>query len=168
MEQVLFHPKVVHLPIALAMLMPLVSGGLALAWWRGWLPKRAWVIAVVLQGVLVASGLVAMQSGEADEERVERVVAEQLIDAHEEAAEVFIWSSVAVFTLLLGAGVVRKERIALALSAVATIGTLGVLGLGYRVGEAGGSLVYEHGAASAYTTLAVPAGPATAHEDDDD
>ncbi len=36
----------------------------------------------------------------------------------------------------------------------ACLGTLLVFGLGYRTGEAGGRLVYEHGAAQAY------AGPA--------
>ena len=29
------HPMLVHLPIALAVLMPLVSAGLLIAWWRG-------------------------------------------------------------------------------------------------------------------------------------
>ena len=41
------HPRLVHLPIALSVLMPLVTSGLLLAWWRGWLPRRAWVVAVV-------------------------------------------------------------------------------------------------------------------------
>ena len=36
MENLLFHPKVVHIPIALAGLMPLVAGGVLVAWWREW------------------------------------------------------------------------------------------------------------------------------------
>ena len=35
MEALFFHPKLVHVPIALAVLMPLLSGSLLLAWWRG-------------------------------------------------------------------------------------------------------------------------------------
>jgi hypothetical protein len=167
MDQLLFHPKVVHLPVALAVLMPLVAGGLAVAWWRGWLAKRAWVVAVVLQAILVASGFVAMRTGEAEEERVEGVVAERFIEAHEEAAEVFVWAGVAVLALTLGAGVVRRERLARGLAVGATIGTLVVLGLGYRVGEAGGSLVYEHGAASAYTSPGPNGGAPRSPGDDD-
>ena len=158
------------MPIALALLMPLLASGLAVAWWRGWLPKRAWVLAVVLQGLLVVSGVMAMRTGEADEERVERVVAEHLIEAHEEAAEVFVWSGAAVFALALGAGLVRRDQWALVLAGVTAAGTVAVLGLGYRVGEAGGSLVYTHGAASAFVTAsgaksAPPVGEA--HHDDD-
>lgn len=79
--------------MALGVLMPLIAGGLVFAWWRNWLPWRAWLVAVGLQIVLVASGVVALRSGEVEEERVERVVSESLIEAHEEAAEVFVWGS---------------------------------------------------------------------------
>jgi hypothetical protein len=37
-----------------------------------------------------------------------------------------------------------------AAAAAAFLGTLLVFGLGYRTGEAGGRLVYQHGAARAY------------------
>lgn len=37
MDQRFFHPKIVHLPMALAVLIPLIAGGVAIAWWRGWL-----------------------------------------------------------------------------------------------------------------------------------
>lgn len=151
MAQFLFHPKVVHLPIAIALLMPLIAGGLAIAWWRGWIQRRAWAVAVVLQSLLLGSGFVAMRSGEAEEERVERVVAERFIEAHEEAAELFMGFSAAVFALFLLAGLVRRERVALSLAAVASVSSVAALGLAYRVGEAGGRLVYQHGAASVYT-----------------
>ncbi len=153
---ILFHPKVIHLPMALAVLMPLVSAGLLAAWSTARLPRRAWVVAVLLQVVLVASGVVALRSGEAEEERVERVVAENLIEAHAEAAEVFVWGAAAILVLQLAAAVLRRESLARAVAAVATVGTLVVLFLGYRTGEAGGRLVYQHGAASAYATPAVP------------
>jgi len=58
----LFHAVVVHIPIALGVLMPLVAGGLLLAWWRKWLPPRSWALAIVLQAVLVGSGVVALQA----------------------------------------------------------------------------------------------------------
>jgi hypothetical protein len=152
MDALLFHPKVVHIPMALGVLMPLIAGGLALAWWRGWLPWRAWLVAVGLQAVLLASGVVALRTGEAEEDRVERIVSESLIEAHEEAAEVFVWGSGAVLAMMLAAAAFNQKRSGLPTAAVATLGTLVVLGLGYRTGQAGGSLVYEHGAAQVYTT----------------
>ncbi len=152
MDTLLFHPKVVHIPMALGVLMPLIAFGLALAWWRGWLPWRAWLVAVGLQAVLLVSGVVALRTGEAEEDRVERIVSESLIEAHEEAAEVFVWGSGAVLAMMLAAAAFGQKRSGLPIAAVATLGTLVVLGLGYRTGQAGGSLVYEHGAAQAYGT----------------
>ena len=61
------HPKIVHLPIALAVLMPLLTSGLLLAIWRDWFPRRVWTIAVVGSLLLVGSGVLALRSGEADE-----------------------------------------------------------------------------------------------------
>lgn len=87
MEAVLFLPQLIHVPIALGVLMPFIAGGLLLAWWRNWLARGAWVIALALQTILVGSGVLAIRSVEAEEHRVERVVAESFIDTHEGAAQ---------------------------------------------------------------------------------
>lgn len=152
MDLLPLHPKLVHLPIALAVLMPMMSVGLLIAWWRQWLPRHAWIIAVSLQAVLVASGLAALRSGEADGERVERFVSEAQIDSHEDAAEIFVWGAAAVLALVIGAALLRNERGARAIAALAAAGTLIVFFLGYRTGQAGGELVYRNGAASAFTS----------------
>ena len=165
------HPKLVHLPIALAVLVPLVSTGVLLAWWRGALQRRTWVVAIALQALLVGSGVLALRSGEADEERVEQVVPETAIEAHEAAAETFVAASVAVLALVLVAGLIRREPVARGLAALGVLGSLAVLGLGYQVGDAGGRLVYQHGAATVFAN-AGPTGPAathaSGHEGDDD
>jgi uncharacterized membrane protein len=169
MDALFFHPKVVHLPIALAVLMPVVCAGLLFAWTRGLLPRRTWVVAVVLQIVLVGSSFVAMRSGETDEERVESVVAESVIEAHEEAAELFTWTAAACLLLFAGVLVLRTESSARRAAMAATAASLLVLGLGYRVGQAGGELVYRHGAAAAYSTGAATGGQPvqeSAEEDD--
>ena len=150
MDQLLFHPKVVHLPMALAVLMPLVAGGAAFAWWRGWFDRRVWVIVLLLQAALAGSGFVAMNSGEAEEDRVEEIVAEQYIESHEEAAELFVWASAIVLALMVLPLVLPEGRFRTAAAVGAVLGTLLVFGLGFRTGEAGGRLVYEHGAAQAY------------------
>ena len=175
MDGLFFHPKLVHVPIALGVLMPLVAGGLLLAWWRNWLPPRGWIVAIALQAILLVSGILALNSGEAEEERVEGVVAERFIEAHEEAAEVFVWASGGVLGIMLLAGLLGSRRAGLPTATAATFGTLLVLGLGYRTGEAGGRLVYQHGAAQAHTTTSLAAAEAgsapsseAANEDEDD
>ena len=170
MDQLFFHPKVVHLPMALAVLMPLVAGGVLFAWWRGWFQRRVWVIVFLLQAVLVGSGAVAMNTGEREEERVEEIVADERIEAHEEAAESFVWASAAVLLLLAVPLVLPEGRARHAVSIGAFLGTLIVFGLGYQTGEAGGRLVYQHGAAQAYVTngeVTVPASDESLEEDSD-
>jgi len=150
MDQLLFHPKVVHLPMALAVLMPLVTGGVLFAWWQGWFDRRVWVVVLMLQAVLLGSGAVAMNTGEREEDRVEQVVAEEHIETHEEAAESFVWASAGVLLLMTVPLVLGEGRARRAVALGAFLGTLIVFGLGYRAGEAGGRLVYAHGAAQVY------------------
>lgn len=168
MDALFFHPRVVHLPIALAVLMPLIAAGLWLAWWRGWLPGRAWLIAIALQALLVGSGIVAMRTGEVDEDRVEQVVGEPPIEAHEDAATAFVAASGVVLGLMLVAGALRGRKRGLPVAAFAVIGTLVALLFGYRTGEAGGRLVYQHGAASAYSTVPAPVRAGAGERGDDD
>jgi hypothetical protein len=167
MDALLFHPKLIHVPMALGVLMPLIAGGLLLAWWQSWLPGRGWFIAIALQTILLASGIVALRSGEAEEDRVEGVVAERFIEAHEEAAEAFVWASGGVLAVMLLAGALGARRAGLPTAAAATLGTLLVLGLGYRTGKAGGSLVYQHGAAQAYAPRAEVPTARSGHQDED-
>ena len=174
MDALLFHPKLVHVPMALGVLMPLIATGLLVSWWRKWLPARVWVLAIALQAALVGSGVVALQTGEAEEERVERVVSENFIEEHEEAAEAFVWASGGVLGVMLLALVLSRRRAGLKVAVAAALGTLVVFGLGYRTGQAGGALVYQHGAAQAYVSTGVgaharaPDGIKRHDEDDED
>ncbi len=161
MDTLFFHPKVVHIPIALGALMPLLAGGILLSWWRQWLPVRTWVLVVGLQALLLGSGIIALQSGESEEDRVEQIVAEQAIEAHEEAAELFVGASGGVLGLMLLALAISRSKGGLPAASVATLGTVVVLALGYRTGQAGGDLVYRHNAASVYSWSS-PASPRSA------
>jgi hypothetical protein len=91
-----------------------------------------------------------MNTGEAEEDRVEEIVAEQYIESHEEAAELFVWASAIVLALMALPLVLPESRFRTAAAVGAVLGTLLVFGLGFRTGEAGGRLVYEHGAAQVY------------------
>ena len=144
------HPAVVHLPIALAVLMPLLAA-------VGDLRDREGVRA----GPHVAGrrrcsrccspGRPGSRSrpGEADEERIERIVAEQHVEAHEEAGERLLIAA-GVAALLVAAGLL-PDRLGSAARVVGTLASLGVLAAAVAVGHSGGELVYRHGAASAYT-----------------
>jgi hypothetical protein len=147
------HPAVVHIPIAIAVLLPLFAVGALWYIRRGAPPRPAWGITVALAAMLVLSAWVSLQTGQQQEERVEEVVPEQSIGTHEEAAEAFLVVSAGVLMVAL-VGLARG-RIGEGGRWVATAGTVAVLAAGWNVGHSGGMLVYRDGAASAYATGAV-------------
>jgi uncharacterized membrane protein len=163
-----FHPAVVHLPLGLALLSPLLALGLALAYWKGWLPKRSFWAVIGTQALLVIGAFLAMQTGEAEEDAVERLVSHAAVEAHEEAAALFLWGAVAALVVSTLVGLIRSDRFARPLSLVAVVAALVVAGLGVNVGKAGGELVYVHGAAATYAGApgGKPTSPAIYGEDD--
>jgi len=143
------HPAVVHFPIVLTMLAPLVAGAAIYAIRRGVAPLKAWGITTVFLAALVLSAWISTETGEQQEERVERVVSERPLETHEEAAELFLYASVGV--LLVAVVGLARNRLGTVGRAAAAIGTVALIGAAWNVGHTGGSLVYEYGAASAYT-----------------
>ncbi len=156
MENLFFHPRLVHVPIALAVLVPLAAATLIVVVWRGWLPARAWWLVVAMQAGLVGSGVAALRSGEREEERVEEAVPEHALEAHEEAAEIFVQVGAGVLVVMIAAGVLAGTRAGRPLAMAATLASLAVFGLGARVGEAGGRLVYVYDAARVYAPAVAP------------
>jgi uncharacterized membrane protein len=139
------HPAIVHFPVVLAFLLPLFAAGAIWAIRRGARPIRAWSIPVVGALALAASAWIAAETGEAQDERVEHVVAEQALHRHEKMAEAFLTASaglaiVAAIGMLAG----MPGRVA------TVVGSLGLVGGATAVGHSGGELVYRYGAASAY------------------
>jgi uncharacterized membrane protein len=168
------HPAVVHFPVVLAVLLPVFALGALWAIRRGTTPRRAWAIPVALSLALALSAWVAVQTGEAQDERVERVVPEQPLETHEEAAEMFLTLS-GILVLVAAAGLApgiagRSARI------LATAGAVALVAVAANVGHSGGQLVYRYGAAGAYTSPGAtgPSTPASVAErrnrngDDDD
>lgn len=142
------HPAVVHVPLALAVLLPISALVALWAMRRGARALHAWMVPVALALLLTGSAWVALRTGEAEEDRVEAVVGHDLLHEHEEAAERFLLFSGLVTVVgmagLLGGTVGTASRL------VATAGSVVVLAVAVQVGAAGGELVYRHGAASAY------------------
>jgi hypothetical protein len=145
-----FHPKIVHVPIALGILMPLIASGLLLAWWRNWLPSRAFFVAVALQAILAGTAYLGMWSGDEEEDVVEKVVSHDEIEKHEEAAELFLYGSCAVLVVMAVAAALGARRYGKGIALVATLGTFVVAGLCFRTGQLGGNLVYKYNAPKAY------------------
>jgi uncharacterized membrane protein len=154
MNSLPLHPAIVHLPLGLAILMPLLAAGFAWALWSGRVRSRAWIAVVALQALLVGSGMLAMNTGEADEDRVEAVVQKSAIHQHEELAEQFVWTAGATLFLTGVVLLFRQPKATRALTALSVVATIAVAAMALRVGHAGGQLVYAHGAASAYTGAA--------------
>jgi uncharacterized membrane protein len=151
------HPAVVHFPIALAVLVPAFAVAALVAIRAGWISPRAWIAVVVFQAALVGSAWLALETGEDQEEKVEEVVAERHIEAHAEAAERFLYVAIGA-ALISATGLLRGGIGGTGRAATAAAG-LAVLAAGVAVGHSGGELVYQYGAARAYTseTQAPPA-----------
>ncbi len=144
------HPAVVHFPIVLAVLLPLVVVGALVAIRMGSPLRRTWLIPVGLALALTASAWASVETGEAQEDRVERVVAESAMHTHEERAERFFVLSGALFAVI--AGGMLGGTLGSASRLVGSVGAVLFLLPTFQVGASGGELVYEHGAASAYVT----------------
>lgn len=142
------HPAIVHFPIVLAVLAPLLAAGAFWAIQSERLPRRSWLGVVILQVVLVGTVWIATETGEHEEDRVERVVAERHIEEHEDAAERFL--ALAALVLPLAAAGMLSGRVGAINRALTIALSLAALGAAGYTGHSGGELVYRHGAAAAY------------------
>jgi uncharacterized membrane protein len=162
------HPAAVHVPLGLAIVLPLVAIAAVFLAFRRSPSRNVLLLLAGLQAVVFGSGLVASQLGERDEDRVERLTGKAAVERHEERAEAFVWGA---GLLLAGAAAVlvlprRAQGAGLAAFAA---GTLVVAGLALSAGEAGGELVYARGGAAAWLPADTVAPiPAVANGDDDD
>ncbi len=159
------HPAIVHVPLGLSVVLPLLAIAFAWALWRGRIGRGVWATLVGLQAVIVVAGLVALRSGHEAAHQVRGQVPRAAIHTHEERAEAFEWLAGATLVLAVGVLVVpgRARNVLGALTAAATVA---VAGAGVFVGEAGGRLVYQYDAPKAYVTPG--SAPAPAHGDDED
>ena len=148
------HPAVVHFPLVLAFLFPLFVGGAFWSMRRGTHARRAWALPTIVAAALAGSAWVAVETGEAQGDRVERVVGERPMDAHEELAETFL--TVAAIVAAVAAAGLATGIVGRAARALTIVGSLALVGVVIPVGHTGGQLVYRHGAASAYTTAGGP------------
>jgi uncharacterized membrane protein len=151
MDNLPFHPLIVHFPLALAALVPVAALCCLVLSWRRAGRGRLWRFVSVVLAIIVATGILAMKSGEAEEETVESFVAEASVETHEERAELFVWASATALGFSIAVPPVSGERRwRRAVGLAALLATVLAAGLAVRVGHSGGELVYVHGAAVAY------------------
>ncbi len=147
------HPAIVHLPMALAVLLPVT---VAVALWmirRGGQPRRVWGVAAAMHAALALSAWASLATGDSASEQAERVVAEAPIESHEEAAEAFL--ALAAGTLVVSLAGLLKNRPGQLARGASAVGAVALLVSGWNVGHSGGELVYRYNAGAAYADTTV-------------
>lgn len=157
------HPLIVHFPIVLSVILPISAVVALWAVRKGATPRKAWAVPVVVAIALTLSAWIALETGEDQEDRVERVVARAPLHEHEESAERFLVLSgvlgLVVVGGLAGGPIGRAARL------VSSVGAFGLIAAIVPVGHSGGLLVYRYDAGSAYSTpLATNAGDVDRHD----
>lgn len=113
-------------------------------------PSKYWALAVLLNALLFGSAFLAVQTGNKDEDRVEKILAsEDPLETHEEKAEFFL--KLAGAALALAALGFAPGALGLTGRVLGASASLILLAAGMQVGHSGGQLVYQHGAATAFT-----------------
>lgn len=162
------HPAIVHFPIVFMFLLPVAALGALWAIRRGARVSRAWLFPIGTAAVLVATAWLALETGESDEERAEKVVGEQALETHEEAAKRFL--VLAGAGLVLTAAGLARGNVGRVARIAGSTAALGLVIAGYQVGHSGGHIVY--GSAQAAGLSSVPGTAAEQSEsekpDDDD
>jgi hypothetical protein len=164
------HPAVVHVPLGLALVMPLLLGALLWAVLTDRLPGRVWLVALVLQGIILGAAAVALRTGEQDEDRVENRVGEARLEAHERAAQAFTWAAGLTFGTVGLALALRNRRRPFAVAGMTSVAlSVAMLALGVQAGHRGGALVHGSvGVAAPADGQADGEAQASEHEDPDD
>lgn len=152
------HPAVVHFPIVFMMLLPVAAFGALWAIRRGGRVLTAWAFPVAAAAALAASSWAAVESGESVSDGAEKVVGEQRVESHEEAAERFLLLSTGVL-VVMAAGLLRGNAGRVART-VGSVAALGLIIAGYQVGHSGGQIVYGDGTNPGLTGVVAQGGGA--------
>ncbi len=146
MSELPLHPALVHLPLGVAMLLPVLAGALTFALWKERLPRSAWLLVLLSSALGLAGAFAARATGEREEDRVEDWVSRRDIHQHEEAADAFVVALALVTVSSAAVFLLKKPKPFKVGLLVVTLGFWAVLALALNVGHLGGELVYRHNA----------------------
>jgi len=146
------HPAIVHFPIVFTILLPIAAFGALWAIRRGAQASRTWLFPVFTAAALAGTAWLALETGETDEERAEKVVGEQALETHEEAAKRFL--ALAIGGLVLTSAGLARGNLGRAARVAGSVAALGLVIAGYQVGHSGGRIVYGDGTSPGLSSVA--------------
>ncbi|MFL5784681.1 MAG: DUF2231 domain-containing protein [Bacteriovoracaceae bacterium] len=146
------HPIVVHFPLAMTFLLPVMVLIFALAMRSGKMSKEMWFVIIGLQVLITATGYLALETGETDEDKVALVTGKEIIHAHENSAEIFVGMTVVSLAGGIVAWFLRPEFQERARLGVFLLTLLPVF-FGWKTGHLGGEIVYKHGGSRAHADM---------------
>ena len=135
------HPFIVHFPIAIGILMPMLVVGVGLGIKLLKWPHQTWWMIVFFQTVVVASSVIAVVSGEKEEERPGPPLNQEQLAVHEEAGETIPWTAGVALILSMAPLIMPKKMKGLAL--LFLIVSLGIMIQLIYTGHSGGQLIYN-------------------------
>ena len=141
------HPLIVHFPIALAIFLPILSITIFILFRNTVMYKKAWILVVLFSGIYAVTALIAEETGESEETKVERYVGESAMEKHEELGERIPKVSWVLFVLSIIPLITNKTILSQSIFIAASIA--GVYPI-YQAGHSGAELVYKYGAANAH------------------
>ena len=154
------HPFLVHLPLGLVAVLPVLSAWGLIARRRSDTPGTIWVVVVALHAFLAVSAWFAAEIGERHVHIVKHLVDGTFLDAHADAGNALqVVASVAFLLCLVG---LARDRVGSIGRVMSTLLACAMLFMGYEAGRTGGELVYRHGAARAYVDPDTTGAPSAA------
>jgi len=145
------HPMLVHLPLALGALSPILCGAIGYAIGRRGAAETLWAWVVAAHFVLLASSGAAALLGETDARRIQTRIDSEAVQSHEDDGHRLLMACALAFGLALAGLVLPKRRARRAAMAAAFAASLICATLAVVAGHGGAVLVYQHGAAAAWS-----------------
>ena len=153
MESLPLHPAIVHLPIGIALMLPILN---ILFFWlfkTGKAKREASMILIIMHLGLATTSFLAMQLGEIEEEKIEHQIDHNALENHEHKGEFYAQATIALALVSVLLVFTRGRRFEQVLGLL-FIGQIILIFFTYQVGHSGAQLVYKHDAATLRKNIA--------------